>query len=257
MSEQKESPQFDLAIQNKKPNNFKIKKSNFLRKYLFPHLTIVMLIFILFISVFFSFRLGVEKGSSENLPFIRADLSPLKKQPEDPGGLEVRDQESRIFGIMGESDNKNIIEQLLPLPEQPIIQDANEISEIIEDNNVDNVISDPIVVDESLNTDNIEQKELAIIDNSLSLGVEEGAFNAQLGAYQFRDDALSGWTVIKLLHSDLLIDLIPNIQEYRDNETVFYRLRVGPFSELSDANLFCEEMTSRNYDCIVVNSTNP
>ncbi len=256
MSEQKESPQFDLTIQNKKSNIFKIKKSNFLSKYFFPHLTIVMFISIFFISIFFSFKLGVEKGSSENIPFIRADLSPLKKPPQDPGGLEVRDQESRIFGIMGESDNKNIIEQLLPPPEQPIIEDANQTSENIEDKRVDNVISVPVLADEPLNTDNTEQKELAIVDNTISLGVE-GAFKAQLGAYQFREDALSGWTVIKLLHSDLLTDLIPDIQEYRDNETVFYRLRVGPFLEISDANLFCEEMANRNYDCIVVDSTNP
>ena len=31
------------------------------------------------------------------------------------------------------SDNKNIIEQLLPPPEQPIIEDANQTSENIEE----------------------------------------------------------------------------------------------------------------------------
>ena len=72
------------------------------------------------------------------IPVIKADLSPIKRPPEEPGGITVPDQDKTVYGIIhgsagGTLKNKKV-ERLLPDPEAPIPKNfgSEKMQEILE-----------------------------------------------------------------------------------------------------------------------------
>ncbi len=61
---------------------------------------------------------GQEKYTDMDVPVVQADTSPYKSAPEDPGGMEVRHQDSTIFDPMEKKGDT--VEKLMPAPEQPV-----------------------------------------------------------------------------------------------------------------------------------------
>jgi cell division septation protein DedD len=73
------------------------------------------------IGIWFAYDQGVKRGSSGAPPLIRADQGPTKVAPENPGGMQVPNQDKQIYdrigGQPGGDDGKT--ERLLPPPERP------------------------------------------------------------------------------------------------------------------------------------------
>jgi len=75
---------------------------------------------------FYGERLMTMFSSSENeIPTLRADISPIKVRPENPGGLQVPDRDKLVYNRIqnGGSTNNNsgsAVERLLPPPETPL-----------------------------------------------------------------------------------------------------------------------------------------
>lgn len=74
------------------------------------------------IGIWFAYDQGVKRGASGAPPLIRADQSPTKVAPENPGGMQVPNQDKQIYerlpgntaqGPAGQT------ERLLPPPERP------------------------------------------------------------------------------------------------------------------------------------------
>jgi len=74
--------------------------------------------------IFFAYQQGREEGIRAAPPVLRADQSPEKAAPEDPGGMEIPHQDKQIFDRItddtGADAAQNPVERLLPPPEEPI-----------------------------------------------------------------------------------------------------------------------------------------
>lgn len=78
------------------------------------------------IGIWFAYDQGVKRGASGAPPLIRADQGPTKVAPENPGGMQVPNQDKQIYErITGNTNQQGPqTERLLPPPERPIAPPA-------------------------------------------------------------------------------------------------------------------------------------
>lgn len=74
------------------------------------------------IGIWFAYDQGVKRGASGAPPLIRADQTPTKVAPENPGGMQVPNQDKQIYErLPGNTAQAPAggTERLLPPPERP------------------------------------------------------------------------------------------------------------------------------------------
>lgn len=72
------------------------------------------------LGVWYAYSQGVQKGGNIVPPLIKADQAPVKRPPENPGGMQVPNQGIQIYETVGGATPKSQgVERLLPPPEQP------------------------------------------------------------------------------------------------------------------------------------------
>lgn len=74
------------------------------------------------IGIWFAYDQGVKRGASGAPPLIRADQTPTKVAPENPGGMQVPNQDKQIYErLPGNTAQAPVsgTERLLPPPERP------------------------------------------------------------------------------------------------------------------------------------------
>lgn len=71
--------------------------------------------------VWYAYDQGLQRGSEATAPLIKADTTPTKVRPEQPGGLQVPNQDKLVYDAMrpGTSAEPKV-ERLLPPPERPV-----------------------------------------------------------------------------------------------------------------------------------------
>ena len=78
------------------------------------------------------------------------------------------------------------------------------------------------------------------------------AWLVQLASYINEKQARKGWTELSATAPDLLSAKEPIVQEVRlGNDTVVWRLRMGPYSAYSKAAGMCEQLKAHGVDCYV------
>lgn len=77
--------------------------------------------------------------TEKEIPIIRRPQTAVKIKPENPGGMEIPNQDKNIYNIVEKKDVDNtIVENLLPKPETPKLPDiVPDVSDV--DNNADNL----------------------------------------------------------------------------------------------------------------------
>lgn len=71
--------------------------------------------------VWYAYDRGLQAGSEATAPLIQADPSPVKVRPEQPGGLDVPNQDKLVYGALRPGqDDGSTVERLLPAPEKPV-----------------------------------------------------------------------------------------------------------------------------------------
>lgn len=73
------------------------------------------------VGIWFAYDQGVKRGASGAPPLVRADQSPSKVAPENPGGMQVPNQDKQIYERLGNTTGNapQQAEKLLPPPERP------------------------------------------------------------------------------------------------------------------------------------------
>lgn len=79
----------------------------------------------------------------------------------------------------------------------------------------------------------------------------ESAIQVQLAAEADEDVVRSMWQRISRANSDILHDRALAVQTTSSGGTTFYRLRVGPFGDVSEARAVCQALKARGQDCVV------
>ena len=69
--------------------------------------------------IYAAYPSGQEKYSGLDVPVITADKETYKFTPDDPGGMEVRHQDSTVFAPLEKANGKEV-EKLLPNAEEPL-----------------------------------------------------------------------------------------------------------------------------------------
>jgi len=87
---------------------------------------------------------------NKETPIIRRPQTAVKIKPENPGGMEIPNQDKEVYNIVEKKDvDTTVVENLLPTPEQPklpdIIPDETQIDENAQ--NLDELVDE--VVDET------------------------------------------------------------------------------------------------------------
>jgi len=71
--------------------------------------------------IWFAYRSGRDATHSGIPPLVKAETSPVKVKPENPGGAEIPFQDSTVYDKLdGQGGQKPVVEKLLPPTEAPI-----------------------------------------------------------------------------------------------------------------------------------------
>ncbi len=85
---------------------------------------IFVLIFLFAGLLFLAYKQGLKQGAEGQPPIIRADTSPIKGTPANPGGMEIPHQDRSVYDQMSGSgepaDATDDTEHLLPKAEEPM-----------------------------------------------------------------------------------------------------------------------------------------
>lgn len=74
----------------------------------------------------YAYLQGYDQASAEHAPEIFPDTSPFKERPLDPGGLHVPHQNRQVYEVMKGGIPPDRTENLMPLPEAPILRELPE-----------------------------------------------------------------------------------------------------------------------------------
>lgn len=90
-------------------------------------LTAAVALFVLF-AVFWSTypRGDAERAGVGPVPLVRADATPFKTAPDDPGGMDIPYRDSTVFETLRSANNTGAdskVESLLPSPEEPMARE--------------------------------------------------------------------------------------------------------------------------------------
>jgi len=227
-------------------------------------------------GVWFAYEQGVRQGLRLTPPLVRAEPGPVKVEPQDPGGLDVPNQDRQVFDVIGEADPEPRVEHLLPPPEEPVEvpppDPAPQPEPAPEPEPEVAVLAapepEPVAEPEPEPAAEPEPQAAQAVPGApvqlLSPAPPEPAAPApapepavagvriQLGAYRDREWALAGWTVLERQFGELLEGLRPTIQQADLAAGTFYRLQAGPFDSSAAANALCRRLGELGADCIVV-----
>lgn len=70
--------------------------------------------------IWYAYHSGKDANRSGIPPLVKADPSPVKVKPDNPGGQEIPFQDSTVYDHLDKNGQKPVVEKLLPPPEEPI-----------------------------------------------------------------------------------------------------------------------------------------
>ena len=239
--------------------------------------------------VYVAYQQGRTQGDRGAPPVITAERGPIKVQPENPGGVEVPDQDKLIYERIAGAETTPAPEALAPPPEVP--QDLPQPAaapapvaamatpvEVTEPGAAEEGDSALAAADVDPNpemvagptpeqlaaqqkakeqaaalTSEIEKIDPGVADAAAKNDiVANGAFVVQIGSYKQDSEAAASWQGLKNKNKDMLGALKPNIKRVDLGEKgVWYRLRIGPFATRADAVAKCEVLKTRGVNCII------
>ncbi|TNE36481.1 MAG: hypothetical protein EP348_06985 [Alphaproteobacteria bacterium] len=72
------------------------------------------------IGIWYAYDQGVKKGVQLAPPIIKADSTPVKEKPADPGGMDIPNQDKQVFGLLNSSGGDEKVEKLMAPPEDAL-----------------------------------------------------------------------------------------------------------------------------------------
>lgn len=200
--------------------------------------------------------------NEEVLPVIKADISPIKVAPENPGGLEIANSDSTVFDKLRNSDTNDQVEDLLADAKSELDVKAEEAKEAAE-----NIIK---AAPKSINTqpqtqaiksahDALKKPETKTAENTAKKIVEKRpkqepvqvttqtapqattnvalTHYVQLASIREESRAAEQWKKLQSKYSAALGGASYRIQK-KDLGTkgIYYRIQAGPFSKTDAAD---------------------
>ena len=234
---------------------------------------VLMYLGIVVLASWLSYQQGKVDGRSEqNSATITSDKETTTIIPDDPGGLEIPNQNLTIYDSgedLTESSTLNPEEnQTMPEPDQPIMSvdpetdlSQSEINKIIED------LSDSkknIQASEETQPATVDEKEISSQGEDFVANIAKDLKNEDLneaGSYRVQLASLTSETIaenelskMKDKFSNVLNDFELKIYPVNiEGKGMYYRIQAGPIKTSDEAKNLCNELTRLQKKCFVVN----
>lgn len=160
----------------------------------------------------------LARAEASSIPLVRADTTPLKVKPKDPGGLRIPHQDKSIYERF-ESGRK-----VVPA-------------------------GDP-----GKGQKNPRQSAAAKQgDKNIAQGI--GPYRIQLGSFTTTEKAQRRWNELKGRHADLFGGLQMVLERVEvKNKGTLVRLQAGPLKSSDDVQKLCTALGKRKVSCMLVKS---
>ena len=247
--------------------------SSLVLNYFSASYKVLMYLGIVVLASWLSYQQGKVDGHSEQNPAtITSDNETTTIIPDDPGGLEIPNQNLTIYDSgedLTESSTLNPEEnQTMPEPDQPIMSvdpetdlSQSEINKIIED------LSDSkknIQASEETQPATVDEKEISSQGEDFVANIAKDLKNEDLnevGSYRVQLASLTSETVaenelskIKDKFSNVLNDFELKIYPVNiEGKGMYYRIQAGPIKTSDEAKNLCNELIRLQKKCFVVN----
>jgi len=193
---------------------------------------IVGSIFAVFLFGGILWYLYYEKNLAQEgeVPDIRAEQGAVRERPDDPGGMEIPNQDRVIYDKVSGQETA-LEDRVQPTPEQPLddLNDGQTIADLI----------------------NETEPEADASTTAMTQPAATGQYIIQLGAFSQKTGAENAWSNKKERYSKVLGGLSLDIQPVTapDGKTL-YRLRAGYFASHEEAERVCETLKQLGQDCL-------
>lgn len=226
-----------------------------------------------------AYNQGQRSGGDAVVPLIQADNGPTKVRPDQPGGMDVPNQDKLIYDRLTPGQNATAgVERLLPAPEAPVarpeppaappqtesllpdtaaaprspVQSSNELEPptIATRPPAASVPSAPAAPAKPQAAPAAPAAVASIPPASTAAG---GNARIQLGAVRSREAAQKEWARLQKANSDLLGKLGLNISQANlGDRGTFFRIQAGPVGDQKAASDLCAKLKARKVSCIIV-----
>lgn len=197
-----------------------------------------------------------------DLALIRADDAPFKVKAKDQGIPSVSHQDKLVYGRIRESQNKPMVEHILPDPEQPLthLEEDSTTLKMVNQYQPEDLdfekVSDSPIKEEPSSIASIEDligetpKEKPPVEKKMA----KERIYIQLGSLKSYDMAEAEWGRLSKKHKDILGELNPVIQkvDLGEDKGIYYRLRTGPFESDEKAKNVSAALKDRKVECLVI-----
>lgn len=244
------------------------------------------------IGIWYAYDQGVKKGVKLAPPIIKADETPVKEQPEEPGGMEIPHQDKKVFDVLKAEAEEEKVETLMAPPEQ-VVEEAAPV-DIAEDpalkkssepetlmSKAEDVKAEveqtaeaaTAAIGEAANetAEKVaepakEAEEVAQVKEEPAVSTapkaaepkmapEGEAYRVQLGAFRSSDAAKKAWRDLQKKHELLLGGEVYKVVSVEiKGKGVFHRLQAGAFTARGDATTLCGKLKAEKQDCLVAKS---
>ena len=216
---------------------------------------------------------------SFDTPLIRADASPVKVRPLNPGGMDVPNQDKLVYDRMGDGERPPAVERLMPPPETPLpppgaAATAPKPEPVLGAGATPVPAETPAAPSAPEATNEAAAREVAAPappsppvvaakppapappppEPVARRVVPKKPFKVQLGAVRSPQRASQEWERLRRQHGDLLrrMELSVTKANLGAEKGVFYRMRAGPIADEAAARDICAKLAIRKVGCLVV-----
>lgn len=194
-----------------------------------------------------------EAGLAETIPApevaavetVEAPLLPTSK----PTPSEQQEVQEAVETVVAELA---VEPEVVPLtPQGRLSQPASTGNEFAPDYSPRVIKRPPDLKQKALESRAKSAENDAAAADQLALQAQQSKIKVQLQASPSRDDIISSWNNIRKKHADIVGQKSLAVQLTKSGGVTFYRLRLGPFRDRTEAKAVCTALKARNQDCIV------
>ena len=206
-------------------------------------------------------------AQGDSVPLIRADTRPEKVKPDQPGGMNIPDQNVSIYN---EKPGAPAMEKLLPQAEQPMPRPAPAAAAAPSSTAT---ATPPVAATPPLATSApakpaakpaahaapaaapkapTQPKQAAAAAATSPHAGTSSPVQVRLASLRSPEAAREEWARLKRENPDLLGKLTANaIRTDLGDRGVYYRVEAGPLADAAAAERLCGELKRRKFGCVV------
>lgn len=228
-------------------------------------------VLLIVLAGFFFFGDSAETTGNDVIT-ITATSDPVKVRPEQPGGMNIPDQDKMVYGRIRSNTVNTKVESLFPEPEQPVMPNTLAIEKNaptsdfvpMDEANAFNPLTEKtatVPVAEPDVAPKIEEVPLKKASEMPAARVQKAAmvavdsdvegWAAQLMSSSNKQTVEKAWPTILSKNKALLSNMSHQITKADiPGKGTFYRLRVGNFKTRDMAAALCVKLKAQKQDCI-------